>query len=258
MNLSESARGGRRLFAALRSLKLTVFLVSYLGIASALSTFIPQMEPAAHYRHFYPGAVAEVILATGFDHFFSSAFFLAPSFCFFVNLAACTLYRFARELKKKAGKNFGPDILHGGLLLLIVFAFLGVFNRMEGSITLAPGESVLLPGGETLVLENFEFIKYPDGRPRAWISTVTVFNDRGPVLQSYALEVNHPVQLKGFTLYQWSYRDTAQGLVTVIQAVRDPLYSMVLTAFILIGGGTCITLFGKLRRLRKNYKEVSP
>jgi cytochrome c biogenesis protein len=249
-------KGGRRLFAALRSLRLTVILVSYLVIASAVSTFIPQSEPAAHYRHFYSGAVAGIILATGFDHFFSSVFFLAPSFCFFINLAACTLYRFARELKKKAGKNFGPDILHGGLLLLIVFAFLGVFNRMEGSITLAPGESVLLPGGDTLILENFEFIKYPDGRPRAWISTVTVFNNSGLVLQSYPLEVNHPVKLKGITLYQWSYRDTGQQLVTVIQAVRDPLYSLVFIAFILIGGGTCITLFGKLRRFQKHYKEV--
>jgi cytochrome c biogenesis protein len=248
---------GRRLFAVLRSLKLTVILVSYLVIASAVSTFIPQSEPAAHYRHFYPGPVAAVILAAGFDHFFSSFFFLAPSGCFFINLAACTLYRFFRELKKRAGKNFGPDILHGGLLLLIVFAFLSVFNRMEGSITLAPGESVLLPGGDTLVLENFEFIKYPDGRPRAWISTVTVFNSSGPVLQSYPLEVNHPVKLQGFTLYQWSYSDTPKGLVTVIQAVRDPLYGLVLVAFILIGGGTCITLFGKLRRFKNTIKEVS-
>jgi cytochrome c biogenesis protein len=250
-------KGGKRLFAALRSLKLTVALVSYLVIASAVSTFIPQAQPAAHYRHFYPPALAEFILASGFDHFFSSFFFLAPSCCFFINLAACTLYRFARELKKKAGKNFGPDILHGGLLLLIVFAFLGVFNRMEGSITLAPGESALLPGGDTLRLENFEFIKYPDGRPRAWISTVTVLSGNKALLQSYPLEVNHPVKLKGLTLYQWSYIDTGKGLATVIQAVRDPLYSLVLIAFILIGGGTGITLFGKLQRFQKNRGVLS-
>jgi cytochrome c biogenesis protein len=240
--------GVQRFFAALRSLKLTMVLVTYLVIASAVSTLIPQSEPAAHYRHMYPPALAKIILAAGLDHFFSSPLFLVPSLCFFVNLAACTVFRFRRELGKKGSRNFGPDMLHGGLILLILFAFLSVFNRMDGSVTLSPGESVILPNGNTLLLENFEFIRYQDGRPRAWISTVTVLERGEPILRSAPLEVNHPIKLKGFTLYQWSYGNAGDRLFTVIHAVRDPLYSMVFAAFILIGGGTFITLFVKLRK----------
>jgi cytochrome c biogenesis protein len=249
MDMSSGKQSGvKRFFAALRSLKLTIILVIYLVMASAVSTLIPQGENEAHYRLRYPSALAELVLAAGMDHFFSAPLFLAPSFCFFVNLSACTIFRFRRELRKKTRRNFGPDILHGGLILFIIAALMSVFNRMEGSIMLFKGQTALLPNGNTLVLDDLEYQHYENGRPKAWISYLTVLHEGRSLFASYPLEVNHPLRLRGFSLYQNSYGVMGGNEYTLIRAVRDPGYALVLASFVIAGAGTFITFFYKLRK----------
>jgi cytochrome c biogenesis protein len=240
----------KKLLLFFRSLKTTVFLVALLSAAGALSTFIPQSLGGAEYQALYGQALGSLIVKSGFYNFFSSPFFFTLAGLFFINLLACTVFRFSRELRKKTNRNFGPDILHGGLILFMAAALLSVLNRMDGSLMLTRGQTALLPNGNTLILDDLEYQHYENGRPKAWISYLTVLQDGQTLVKSYRLEVNHPLKLKGFSLYQNSYGVMGGTEYTVIQAVRDPGYTLVLFSFIVTGAGICITLFNKLRRGR--------
>jgi cytochrome c biogenesis factor len=218
-------KAAAKIFSFFRSLKLTAVLIAYFIIASAVSTFIPQ------------------------SRFFYSPAFLIPVGLFFINLLVCTIFRFKRELKKDK-PNFGPDLLHGGLLLFIIAACLSGFNRVDGAITLHRGEQALLPSGVIILLEDLEYVQDGNGRPQAWKSSLSVYRDNKKVVESYGLEVNHPLKTDGFSLYQYSYGSDSNGEYTVLRAVWDPGYAMVVISLFICGAGICITLFVKLKRIK--------
>ncbi|MDR1894354.1 MAG: cytochrome c biogenesis protein ResB [Spirochaetales bacterium] len=238
----------KRIFTWLRSLRLTLALVLYMVITGGLSTFVPQHLEGQEYFQLYSPSLARLVLAVGMDDFFSSLPFLIPAGLFFVNLLACTVFRFRRELRKKGRKNFGPDILHGGLILFMISAALSVFNRMDGTLRLGVGESALLPNGNTLILDDLEYRQYDNGRPLAWISYLTVLEGERILYTARPLEVNHPLKLNGFSLYQYSYGNMGGREYTVIMAVRDPGYTLVFISFILCIAGLGLTALYKLRR----------
>lgn len=217
------------IFKYLRSLKFTLVLLALLIVLSAISTFTSTP-----------------------DSFFGSLGFFAIVFLFFVNLSCCTVYRFLRELKKKSGRNFGPDILHGGLVLFLVAALISSYNRMEGQIALVIGESVGLPEGSVLTLDDFEYRRYENGRPMDWISYLTIKNSEGEIVYTrHPLRVNHPLNYNGYNFYQTSYGEMGGGMYSIIQAVKEPLYILVVAAFIIIGVGTFATFIVKLRKLQR-------
>lgn len=246
--LSQKKGGVKRFFAALRSLKFTVVLIAYMIVTGALSTFIPQgMEPEFYFAHYSPG-LARLVVNTGFTHFFSSPGFLIPVGLFFINLLACTVFRFTRELKKKGRRNFGPDILHGGLILFMIASVFSVYGRMHGSATLAAGDSVILPNGNLLILDHFEYRKYEDGRPQAWISYVTVIQGGETLYSAHPIEVNHPLKLDNFSLYQVSYGSIEDKDYSVLRAVEDPGYTFVVISLIITGAGIFIAFIPKIRK----------
>jgi len=238
-------------------MRLAIVLIAYLAAAGVLATLVPQGMPLEEYRSAYPEFLANLILRTGFDHFFTNrVFFWAPAFLFFANLSACTVDRFLREIKKKKNqRRHGPDILHEGLMLLFIGAVFSFSGHGEGSVALAPGGGARLPDGSTLELLDFRFERYPDGRPKEWISVVRLTDPEGIVRKDkYEIKVNSPLRYKGLSLYQASYVPAdpkAAGmegqLKTVIQAVRDPGYFLALPAMLLVALGTAITFFQKIK-----------
>jgi cytochrome c biogenesis protein ResB len=217
-----------RVFRLLSSLKFTVALLALLIVLSAISTFSAQPEA-----------------------FFGTLGFFALAFLFFVNLCCCTLRRFTRELKKTSGRNFGPDVLHGGLILFMIAALISVYNRMEGHVMIQEGETVQMPDGSMLTLEECEYQQYENGRPKDWISYLTVTRDGETLLSRAPLRVNHPVTLNGYTLYQVSYADMNGRVFSVIQAVREPFFALVFAAFIVCGAGAFWTGCGALKKILK-------
>jgi cytochrome c biogenesis protein ResB len=202
------------LYKFLRSVKLAVVLILVIAALSILATLIPQRQEAAFYFHTYSQTLARVVLALGFDNFFRSVVFLAPVALFFVNLSVCMVDRMLVRSRRRARRRHGPDLIHLGLLVLIVGALFSVFARREAMVYLAEGEQILLPDDYSLRVLDFAFERYPDGRPKDWISTVAVTRRGEEVIPSYAIEVNKPLKINRVKVYQTSYADEARAELT--------------------------------------------
>jgi cytochrome c biogenesis protein ResB len=198
-------------FKALRSLKLAIVLIAYLAATGILASLLPQGREAAYYHSVLSPFAADIVVKTGFSNFYRSLLFLVPALFFFANLSACAADRLVRELKKeKKKRRHGPDILHLGLILLILSAVLGQIAKLshpdwQGFVRLAKGEAVELPGGRLLALEALRAERYADGRPKDWVSSVEVRKNGALLVPSYDIRVNHPLRLGSLSIYQSSY-----------------------------------------------------
>jgi len=193
------------IWRALTSLKLAIGLLAVLAVGCILATLVPQGLDAEQYAGIYPRLVAIVVTETGLAHYFTSLLFLLPGIAFFLNLLACAARRLVREARKKTGRRHGPDVLHVGLLVLVVGSLVSFSGRREGSVTLRVGDSLELPGSEILTLRSFTDERYDDGRPKAWTSVVDIARDGRPVVTGRAIRVNAPLRIGSLTLYQASY-----------------------------------------------------
>lgn len=204
----------RQFWNKLKSLRLAIGLIVVLTVGSLLATLIPQGKAAEEYFKLYPKLIAELVVQTGLGRYFSSLLFLIPALAFFFNLGACTVDRLIRELKKKHKRRHGPDILHIGLLVLVVGSLVSFSARSEGMVRLVPGESVELPAGEILRLMKFTDERYEDGRPKDWTSIVTLEKDGSVLKENIPIRVNKPLRVGDITLYQNSYSSTLGVAVT--------------------------------------------
>ena len=188
-----------------KSVKLAIGLILYITLTSILATLVPQGKELTFYSKNYPSLVSWLITATGFHDFFHSFLFLFPAFILTLNLLVCTIDRLVKEFSEKRKKRFGPDLIHLGILLLIVGAMITFLNRQEGFFYLTKGEQVKLAGKYILTLNDFLYQTYDDGRPKEWISDVSVYADDKVLIDSFPIEVNKPLELQGFKVYQTSY-----------------------------------------------------
>jgi cytochrome c biogenesis protein len=175
------------LLKALKSVRLALILIAYLAVTGILASLVPQGS-----------------------NFYGSLLFLVPAFLFFANLIACSTDRFVRELKKGRARRHGPDILHLGLILLVIGAAFGQSAKQshpswQGFARLGVGDAVELPNGRILALVALDKERYPDGRPKDWISTVEVRQVGRILSPSYKIRVNHPLRMGTLSIYQASY-----------------------------------------------------
>lgn len=201
----------RAFLKALRSLKLALVLLAYFAVTGTLASILPQGREALYYRETLPTLVASIAIGTGFTDFYRSLLFLVPAFLIFANLSACAAYRLTRELAKPSRqRRHGPDLLHLGLILLIASAVLSQAAKAghpedRGSVRLAKGEAVQLPGGRILEMADLWVERYPDGRPKAWVSQVRVWKGNSLETAAFDIRVNHPLRLGGLSIFQSSF-----------------------------------------------------
>jgi hypothetical protein len=93
-----------------------------------------------------------------------------------------------------------------GLLVMIIGGVITFFGREEAFGTLEIGDEIQIPGGYSMILKDFEFLKYENGSPRDWISTVDVYRGDRIIVESYPIEVNRPLKVGNVKLYQSSYK----------------------------------------------------
>ncbi len=194
-----------KIYSFFKSIKLAIVLILLIVGLSLLSTLIPQGQNLSYYYQKYSPLIARLIQTFWLYRFFQSPIFFILSGLFFINLLTCTIDRFRREIRKKNKRRFGPDILHTGLLILVLGSVVTFASRKEGFMNLGEGDAAQLPGGYTLTLKSFEFLKYENGSPKDWISTVTVEKDGSTVVTSFPIEVNRPLKIGNLEVFQNSY-----------------------------------------------------
>ena len=193
-----------------KSVRLAVVVILLLTGLSLLSTLIPQGQEASWYRETYGAALGALIGALDFDHYFSSVLFIAPAFMLALNLGVCTVDRMVRRLRAKAQRRFGPDMVHVALLVLIAGGIATGLGRHERTFYLSQGEQFEVNSHYTIKLLSFEYQKYENGMPKAWISTVDVLKDGVVQAAGFPIRVNHPLRLGGLSIYQatWDNQST--------------------------------------------------
>lgn len=205
---------GKSIYNFFKSIKLAIVLILFIIITSSLATLIPQDKDIDFYINVFGRFLAWIIVTSDFDNFFRSVIFIVPVTFFFINLSTCTFHRFNTRLMKNSKKRFGPDILHIGLLVMIIGGVITFFGREEGFANLEVGDDIKLPGGYTMTLTDFEFLKYEDGTPKDWISTVKVQKGDKVIHESFPIEVNLPLKVGNVKLYQSSYNINSFIMVT--------------------------------------------
>ncbi|MFC2157375.1 cytochrome c biogenesis protein ResB [Acidobacteriota bacterium] len=130
--------------------------------------------------------------------------------------------------RKKYFGNFGADVVHLGLLVILAGGILSGMTGYRDDLTLSEGEIQSVPRAEfSLRLDKFEILYYEDGRIKDWKSSLTVLDGGEETLQK-TIEVNHPLSYKGFVFYQsrygWDWENpsvTVQMKNTTDESVRE-------------------------------------
>jgi cytochrome c biogenesis protein len=247
------------------SVKLAIFLLIFITIASVLGTLIPQHRSPAEYIDRF-GNLANVLIRLEITKLYQSWWFSLLLFLFAVNILVCTLTRLSPKLKKvfqskfetekkrllslkikvsfKKNQNlantildvkqklsskhyrvktapnenmahvlarkrvfglFGSDIVHLGLIIIIIGGIISGTGGFRTMLNISEGEAIPVPQADfELRLDKFVIEYYPNGSVRDWKSTLTVLENGSDIL-SKTIEVNHPLSYKGFVFYQSRY-----------------------------------------------------
>jgi|GEM_PF-411683 len=227
--VQKKTSGAASFFKALRSVKLAVVIVALLALGAAVGGLIPQGETADAYAKAYP-KFSGLILALGLDRFFTSPGFIGLVALFIVNLGACTIHRIRGQAKLEFRKRrFGPDILHVGILILLVGAIMSASLRTSDSLRLSRGDEAILPDGQRIRLVDVSEEHYPNGSARLYTSKVEVFPAApsgssggtpaaaaSPV-RTAVITVNHPLKLGDYSVYRTDYGYAVSAILDPVQ-----------------------------------------
>ncbi|MGB2763204.1 MAG: cytochrome c biogenesis protein ResB [Candidatus Aminicenantaceae bacterium] len=106
--------------------------------------------------------------------------------------------------RKKILGWFGADVVHLGIIIILVGGIISGLGGFKKNLTFSEGEVLDIPeAGIKLRLDKFETEYYPNSSVKDWKSTLTILKKDKSVL-SRVIEVNHPLSYKGFVFYQSS------------------------------------------------------
>jgi cytochrome c biogenesis protein len=269
------------------SVRLAIFLIIVITVASVIGTLIPQLRSAEEYAARY-GPLSSLMTRLELTDLYHSWWYIAFLFLFVLNILICTLsqlsskmrrafkprltfdakslhlskineklrkgwdiekskekirnellrshYRVREEKKgdtvnllgrKKTSGLFGSDVVHLGLLIILIGGIISGAGGFRANINIAEGQIVpVLNADFKLQLDKFETEYWPNGSIKDWKSTLTVIEDESPRLTK-TIEVNHPLTYKGYVFYQSSYGWDWKNPALEIQAIKklDPASS---------------------------------
>ncbi|WP_320666954.1 cytochrome c biogenesis protein ResB [Prochlorococcus sp. MIT 1307] len=263
----------RKIIAWASSLKVAIFLLLVIALASAIGTAIPQEEPIGNYlevygKHPWLGFInGKTLIRLQFNQVYSSNWFLALLGWLGLSLMICSwrrqwpmvqaalnwidykdpqqlsklaiaetiptaqssqglnqlavhLQKKGWQVKQKSGRlaarkgalgRIGPPLIHLGLILILFGASWGAVKGQRVEKFLAPGRSFQLLNREgvnqlTLTLNTFKIERDPAGRVEQFRSTLELTDQREEDGEIREVSVNHPLRIKGMTVYQadWS------------------------------------------------------
>ncbi|HYW85474.1 MAG TPA: cytochrome c biogenesis protein ResB, partial [Spirochaetia bacterium] len=199
-----------------KSVRLTIVLILVIAVLSLLASLVPQGRSDSWYRSHYSPFLGSLILLADLPRFFRSAGFLVPALFLTLNLGVCAVDRVVRRVRDKARPRYGPDLVHLGLLILIAGGVITALGRQETTWSLAVGEDAALDSTYALHLLSLQYLKYDNGAPKEWTSTVRVTRSGSVEIPSFPIRVNQPLRLKGLSVYQTAWE--LQGILDLKDA----------------------------------------
>lgn len=194
-----------KLFTFLKSVKFTLIILALIAFFCGLATFIPQDRPLKFYEMTYSPLLSSFILKLHFHTFFRSAFFMTLMGLFSLNLLLSTITKILSRIKAKNIRELGPDIIYISILMLIAGGFTNILFRQENISMLQEGKHISIEKKYKIVNNSFTYKQYKDGRPKAWISNISVFY-KGKEIERADIEVNRPLRFGSYSIYQSSYK----------------------------------------------------
>lgn len=195
----------KSIYNFLKSVKLAVYILTILTIFTLLASLIPLELESGYYLERY-GLLGRLIVLSGFHNFFRSGPFFILMMLFMINLSLCTFHRIKGHYRRGKVKNVGPDIIHIGIIVIVLGGTLSLFTRGEQFKWFAQGDNFQLYDRYELKVAAVEFIKYPDGRPKDWITHIELREGDGAI-KAVSIEVNGPLKVGNLTIYQNSYNE---------------------------------------------------
>jgi len=167
-----------------------------------------------------------------------------------VNAACCTAERIVQILRGKVTlRRLLPHAMHlaflGVVLSHLVSAVYG--DRIPGVAIPQGGIATVGGTGWAMRLDRFDVVVAPEGYPRDFSATVTLFRETTPVARG-VVRTNDPLFHEGYGIYIKNYGTTQWGVpYAVFDANRDPGASAVLVASLLFTAANLLYLFPSRR-----------
>ncbi len=238
-----------RAFRVLRTYKAAVPVMAYVVIVTMVMGLVRQ-ESGGHWFHdmlsFWPFQLAYVLMII------------------ILGIAVVDRVRKIIARKHYDWRTDTPFLLnHAGLFIAVVAATLGSSDfrqlRMLASLDQVEWRAYNEEGGEVLMpfsveLQRFIMETYDDGTPKRFASDLLFYIEDGRKIAA-TVDVNHPVTVEGYDIYQFGYDEMAgpNSSYSILQVVRDPWLPAVYTGiFMLIAGALWSVLFRTKRTAAKN------
>ncbi|MBR1927279.1 MAG: cytochrome c biogenesis protein ResB [Bacteroidales bacterium] len=153
-------------------------------------------------------------------------------------------------------------LLHLGFFVTLVCAALGSADKKDLEMTIHEGETETLAvaddgtsydTGLSVRLNDFTMETYPSGMPKRFASDVLV-RDKSGKETAAVIEVNKPLEVGGWKMYQYGYDEEAgtESTVSVLELVKDPWLPFVYAGiFMMLAGAFCLLVTGFKREVWK-------
>ena len=162
-----------------------------------------------------------------------------------VNAACCTFDRLVQIFRGAfAIRRLLPHVMHlaflGVILSHLVSAVYG--DRIPGVAIPQGGFAPVGGTGWVLRLDRFDAVMAPEGYPKDFSATVTLFRDTSPVTRG-VVRTNAPLFHEGYGIYIRNFGTTPWGApYAVFDANRDPGASAILAASLLFTAANLLYL----------------
>ena len=178
-------------------------------------------------------------------------FVLTYSYIAFI-LALTTLRRL-RRLRHPRLSDIAFVLNHAGLLIALLAGTLGnpdmrqlkiITNLNAPERRAMDEEQRIVQMSIAIKLDRFIMETYPDGSPRRFASEVSIIDRDGKNVQA-TVEVNRPVRIGSWKLYQYGY-DTkagAESRISILELVQDPWLPAVYAGIFMMLGGALLMFF---------------
>ena len=126
-----------KVFKFFSSIKLAIWLLSFIAIFSVIGTLIPQNKESCEYISRYGQSLYDIFAKTGVLNIYSAWWFVSLLALLCLNLAVCLLNRFSLKLRL-----LGTLLSHLSILVILAGSLIGMFYGEKGYSRINEGETI--------------------------------------------------------------------------------------------------------------------